>query len=112
MRCRTGRGQVPDHAEDRPGEGAALGLAGAMGIDVARLAGVSRKTVSNVVNRYPHVSRDLLRRVEAAIAQLGYTPNHAARSLRTGRTRTIQLVVPELDVPYFAELARLVVRDA
>lgn len=80
--------------------------------DVARLAGVSRKTVSNVVNRYPHVSRDLVRRVDAAIAELGYTPNQAARSLRTGRTRTIQLVVPELDVPYFAELARRVVAEA
>ena len=39
MRRRTGRGQVPDHAEDRPGAGAALRLAGAMGIDVSRLAG-------------------------------------------------------------------------
>lgn len=80
--------------------------------DVAALAGVSRKTVSNVVNGYPHVSRDLVRRVQAAVRELGYVPNHAARSLRTGRTRTMQLVVPELDVPYFAELARDVVRAA
>lgn len=80
--------------------------------DVARLAGVSRKTVSNVVNRYPHVSRDLVRRVDRAISELSYRPNHAARSLRTGQTRTIQLVVPELDVPYFAELARWVVTEA
>lgn len=77
--------------------------------DVAALAGVSRKTVSNVVNRYSHVSRERRRRVDDAIRELGYVPNQAARSLRTGRTRTIQLVVPELDVPYFAELARHVV---
>ena len=80
--------------------------------DVARRVGVSRKTVSNVVNRYPHVSKDVARRVDAAILELGYTPNHAARSLRTGRTRTIQFVVPELDVSYFAELARWVVAAA
>lgn len=80
--------------------------------DVAIRAGVSRKTVSNVVNRYPHVSKDVMRRVDAAIEELGYTPNHAARSLRTGRTRTIQLVIPELDVSYFAELARWVVAAA
>lgn len=80
--------------------------------DVAIVAGVSRKTVSNVVNRYPHVSKDVIKRVEAAIAELGYTPNHAARSLRTGKTRTIQLVIPELDVSYFGELARWVVAFA
>ena len=80
--------------------------------DVAIAAGVSRKTVSNVVNRYPHVSKDVIRRVEAAIVELSYTPNHAARSLRTGRTRTIQLVIPELDVSYFGELARWVVAFA
>jgi len=87
-------------------------MAAATQADVAELAGVSRKTVSNVVNQYPHVSKDLVQRVNAAIATLGYRPNQAARTLRTGRTRTIQLVVPELDVPYFAELARGVVRAA
>ena len=80
--------------------------------DVARLAGVSRKTVSNVVNGFPHVSRDVVTRVGAAIGDLGYTPNHAARSLRTGRAGTIQLVIPELDVSYFAELAQCVVAAA
>ncbi|GAB2850754.1 LacI family DNA-binding transcriptional regulator [Microbacterium insulae] len=80
--------------------------------DVARLAGVSRKTVSNVVNGFPHISKDVATRVGAAILELGYTPNHAARSLRTGRTGTIQLVVPELEVSYFAELAQWVVAAA
>lgn len=80
--------------------------------DVAARAGVSRRTVSNVVNGYPHISADVLRRVNQAIAELGYLPSHAARSLRLGRTGVIQLVVPELDVAYFAELARRVVKAA
>ncbi|WP_022891281.1 LacI family DNA-binding transcriptional regulator [Agromyces subbeticus] len=80
--------------------------------DVASIAGVSRKTVSNVINGYPHISPDVITRVNAAIAELGYTPSRAARSLRTGRTRTIQLIIPELDVSYFAELARWVVTAA
>lgn len=80
--------------------------------DVASIAGVSRKTVSNVINGYPHVSPEVVERVNAAIAQLGYTPSRAARNLRSGRTRTIQLIIPELDVSYFAELARWVVAAA
>lgn len=80
--------------------------------DVAARAGVSRRTVSNVVNNFPHVSADVRRRVREIIDELGYTPSQAARSLRTGRSGVIQLVIPELDVPYFAELARSVTRDA
>ena len=54
--------------------------------DVAELAGVSIKTVSNVVNDYPHVSDETRARVEAAIAELSYRPNLSARSLRAGRS--------------------------
>jgi DNA-binding LacI/PurR family transcriptional regulator len=80
--------------------------------DVAARAGVSRRTVSNVINDYPHISPDVLRRVREAIDELGYTPSQAARSLRTGRSGVLQLVIPELDVPYFAELARSVTAQA
>lgn len=80
--------------------------------DVARLAGVSQRTVSNVVNKFPYVSADVVARVTQAIETLGYTPSHAARSLRSGRSGVIQLIVPELDVAYFAELARGVVKNA
>lgn len=80
--------------------------------DVARRAGVSQRTVSNVVNKFPHVSAEVVARVTEAIEALGYTPSHAARSLRSGRSGLLQLVVPELDVPYFAELARGVVKCA
>ncbi|MFJ5775206.1 LacI family DNA-binding transcriptional regulator [Streptomyces sp. NPDC093094] len=80
--------------------------------DVARHAGVSEKTVSNVINDYVHVSERTRRAVQEAIEHLGYRVNLAGRHLRKGRTGIIALVVPELDVPYFAELARHVVREA
>ncbi|MGB2568379.1 LacI family DNA-binding transcriptional regulator [Micromonospora citrea] len=80
--------------------------------DVAERAGVSVKTVSNVVNGYVHVRPDTRARVEEAIAELNYRPNLSARNLRKGRTGVIALAVPELDIPYFAELARHVVTAA
>lgn len=80
--------------------------------DVALRAGVSTRTVSNVVNDYQHISEDVRRRVLAAIDEVGYRPNRAARSLRTGRSGLIALAFPEFDVGYFAELARLVVHEA
>ena len=80
--------------------------------DVAKLAGVSFKTVSNVVNGYPHVRPATREKVERAIAELGYKPNLRARSLRSGRTATIGLAVPELNLSYFAELASFVIAAA
>ncbi|WP_350347503.1 LacI family DNA-binding transcriptional regulator [Agromyces sp. G08B096] len=80
--------------------------------DVARLAGVSIKTVSNVINGYPHIRPATRERVEQAIAELGYTPNLTARSLRSGRTGAIALAVPELGLSYFAELAASVIEAA
>ncbi|WP_324013279.1 LacI family DNA-binding transcriptional regulator [Microbacterium sp. JZ37] len=64
--------------------------------DVARLAGVSGQTVSRVANGSPRVDPTTRARVEAAMAQLGYRPNRTARALRTGRTRTIGVVVRTL----------------
>jgi DNA-binding LacI/PurR family transcriptional regulator len=80
--------------------------------DVAALAGVSIKTVSNVVNAHPQVHEDTRSRVQAAIGQLGYRPHAVGRQLRRGRTGLIALALPELDVPYYAELARRVVEAA
>ncbi|MFC7550014.1 LacI family DNA-binding transcriptional regulator [Plantactinospora sp. GCM10030261] len=79
--------------------------------DVARLAGVSVKTVSNVVNGYPHVSEDVRRRVSTAVEQLCYRPNPSARNLRTGRTGTLALVLAP-DVPYADRLTQAVVDAA
>ncbi|MFG3026196.1 LacI family DNA-binding transcriptional regulator [Streptomyces sp. NPDC048254] len=80
--------------------------------DVAERAGVSIKTVSNVVNNYPHVTPATRARVQAAIDELGYRPNLTARHLRKGRTGIIALAVPELGNPYFAELAGAVIDAA
>jgi DNA-binding LacI/PurR family transcriptional regulator len=60
--------------------------------DVAGLAGVSHQTVSRVLNDHPNVREATRRRVKAAMAELGYRPNHAARTLVTGRSRTVNVV--------------------
>lgn len=80
--------------------------------DVAKLAGVSMKTVSNVVHDYPHVSAKMRERVQTAIDQLGYRPNITARRLATGRTGMLALAIPEIDQPYFAEIARQISAEA
>lgn len=60
--------------------------------DVARLAGVSHQTVSRVLNGHPNVREQTRLRVRAAIAELGYRPNRAARALVTGRSQVIGVV--------------------
>ena len=80
--------------------------------DVARIAGVSIKTVSNVVNDYPHVREATRARVLSAIAEVDYKPNLSARGLRSGKTGVIGLAVPELRQNYFAELADAIIRAA
>lgn len=76
--------------------------------DVAARAGVSVKTVSNVVNDHPHVSAATRARVQALLDEMGYRPHLLARRLRAGRSGIIALAIPSLEVPYFAELARTV----
>lgn len=80
--------------------------------EVAALAGVSIKTVSNVVHDYPRVAPRTRARVERAIKQLGYRPNLYARSLRGGRSGVIALAIPRIDSPYFAELGRCIINAA
>ncbi|AWL84626.1 LacI family DNA-binding transcriptional regulator [Streptomyces globisporus] len=80
--------------------------------DVAARAGVSVRTVSNVVSGAAPVAVETRRRVQEAIDELGYHPNLAARSLRAGRTGIIGLAIPELHSPYFSELAGLLVDEA
>ena len=80
--------------------------------DVARHAGVSQRTVSNVVNNYVHVSPATRARVQASLDALGYRPNTAARRLRTGRTGTVTLAVPTFRERYFADLAEAVIAAA
>lgn len=72
--------------------------------DVARVAGVSIKTVSRVTNGENSVAPRTVTAVNAAIRQLNYHPNHAARQLRTGASHTIGVVVDSLADPFFARL--------
>lgn len=80
--------------------------------DVAMRAGVSLKTVSNVVNGHRYLRPETKARVEQAIAELGYRVNTSARDLRRGRTATILLALSELRNPYFAELTELIIAAA
>jgi len=84
--------------------------------DVARLAGVSRATVSYVINNLSggniRISEQTRQRVLDAIRELNYQPNALARSLATQRTNTLALVVPDIANPFFAGIARGVERVA
>lgn len=80
--------------------------------DVAERAGVSVKTVSNVVNNHPHVTEATRAKVSAAIEELRYRPNLSARNLKHGRAGFLALAVPAMDSPYFAELAAKVTSEA
>jgi LacI family transcriptional regulator len=74
--------------------------------DVAREAGVSTVTVSRVLNNAPNVNRATRRRVEEAIQELGYVPLAAARSLRSKRTRSLALILPDITNPFWTTIAR------
>jgi LacI family transcriptional regulator len=74
--------------------------------DVALRAGVSVGTVSNVMNHPEKVSAESIARVQAAIEELGFIRNDAARQLRDGRSSTIGLVVLDVRNPFFTDLAR------
>ena len=80
--------------------------------DVAEHAGVSLKTVSNVVNNHPYVKPEMRKKVLASIELLGYRPNVTAQRLATGRTRTLALAVSGISIPYFAELSERIYKHA
>lgn len=74
--------------------------------EVAELAGVSVGTVSHVITRAVPVSESLSARVQAAVRELDYHPNHVARSLKTSRTRTLGIIVPDMTIPFFPQVIR------
>jgi LacI family transcriptional regulator len=80
--------------------------------DVARRAGVSKSTVSNVVRGAAPVAPSTRRRVEGAISELGYRPNEVARALKQRSTQTLGLVITDTVNPFAASLAQAVVRRA
>ena len=81
-------------------------------IDVARRAGVSKSTVSNVIRGASLVAEPTRRRVEQAIADIGYHPNAIARALKARASSALGIVVPDLANPFYAELAVSVERAA
>ena len=76
--------------------------------DIAKRANVAVSTVSAVINQSAPVSQAVVARVEKAIRETGYTPNVAARSLRSGDSRLIGLVVPDISNPFFSAIARII----
>jgi LacI family transcriptional regulator len=73
---------------------------------VAEVAGVSVGTVSHVITGSVPVSEPLRLKVQAAIRDLNYHPNHVARSLKTSKTRTLGIMVPDLTIPFFPRVIR------
>jgi LacI family transcriptional regulator len=73
---------------------------------VAEIAGVSVGTVSHVITGAAPVGAGLRAKVETAIRLLNYHPNHVARSLKTSRTRTLGMIVPDLTIPFFPQVIR------
>ncbi|QAT38929.1 LacI family DNA-binding transcriptional regulator [Clostridium sp. JN-9] len=74
--------------------------------DVAREAGVSIATVSRVLNDVDVVNEETKKKVIEAINKLGYRPNIVARSLKTQRTKTIGIIIPDISIPVYPEIVR------
>src|SRR5436190_14340024 len=74
--------------------------------EVADRAGVAVGTVSHVITGSVPVSDPLKRKVLAAIKELDYHPNHVARSLKTSRTRTLGIIVPDMTISFFPQIIR------
>jgi len=79
--------------------------------DIAKKANVSITTVSFILNgkaEKMRISQDMIAKVEKIIKELGFKPNQVARSLRTGNTKTLGLIVEDISNPFFASIARLI----
>ena len=74
--------------------------------DVAKHANVSVGTVSNILAGSPSVRRELRERVERTIRELDYHPNHAARSLKSRKTKTLAMVITDITNPFYPLLVR------
>jgi DNA-binding LacI/PurR family transcriptional regulator len=80
--------------------------------DVAQRAGVSIKTVSNVVHNYVHVTEEVRKRVHTALEELNYQPNLPARYLRNGHVGVLALAIPDLSNPYFSDIGNAIIAAA
>jgi len=72
--------------------------------DIARLSGVSKSTVSRVISNHPHVSAETRSKVLNIMQQYQYVPNSLAKQLRKKQTKSIAILVPNLNHPYFSQL--------
>ncbi len=79
--------------------------------DVARVAGVSAKTVSRVFNEDPHVTQETRARVRWAMERLNYVPNMLARSFRAGADAAVGLAFPDIADPFFAAMTSSIEED-
>ena len=80
--------------------------------EVAREAGVDRSTVSRVFNQPELLRKETVLKVKSVARKLGYSPNSAARALRTGRNENIALIVPDLTNPFMPPIAHAVQKEA
>ncbi len=80
--------------------------------DVAMRAGVSIRTVSNVVNNYEHVTNEMRQRVQVALEELNYQPNLSARYLRNGHSGVLAFAIPDLSNVYFSDIGKAVIAAA
>ncbi|MFC0238635.1 LacI family DNA-binding transcriptional regulator [Fictibacillus phosphorivorans] len=80
--------------------------------DVAKKAGLSRTTVSRVINEHPYVTEEKKRLVTQAMQELNYVPNSSARRLRRQQTETIAVYVPRITNPFFSHLVEVMEKEA
>ncbi len=80
--------------------------------DVAKLSGLSKTTVSRVINNHPYVSKEKKEQVLKAMEELGYTPNPSARRLRGQLTTTLGVIVPRIINPFFSYLVNSIEQTA
>jgi DNA-binding LacI/PurR family transcriptional regulator len=78
--------------------------------DVVRLSGVSKSTVSRVINNYPHISAEKRSRVLKVVEEIGFIPNTSAQKLRGQVSTTMGIIVPRIVNPFFAYLVEAIER--
>lgn len=81
-------------------------------VQVAKAAGVDRSTVSRVYNQPERLREDTVKKVKSVAMELGYSPNPAARALRTGKNKNIALIMPDLTNPFMPPIALAVQKEA
>ncbi|WP_227940365.1 LacI family DNA-binding transcriptional regulator [Alkalihalobacillus deserti] len=74
--------------------------------DIAKLSGVSKSTVSRVLNNHPYVSEEKRKKVQKAIQELNYFPNGIAKQFRAKKTNSIGIITPQIDHPYYSFLIK------